>query len=191
MKYYNMIYAGNEAWDEKHIGSEKTINDDCLEDHTVCCGKYIDNWNIDITLVCDNKKEHIVPDWMSNDNGWLVVSQRFVDVVKNFENGAIQYLPIKIDAVQPQMKEEKYFVANVIKVIDAIDYENSDCFNMPRYRAVVRYALKKEQIKGNHIFIAKEDILSDSIFVSEELKKAIQKAKLLGFHFTPVKKIVE
>lgn len=191
MKYYNMIYAGNEAWDEKHIGSEKTLNDNYLKSHTVCCGKYIDNWSLDITLVCDNKKEYIVPDWMSNDNGWLVVSQRFIDAVNHLENGAIQYLPIKVNAIQPQMEDEKFFVANVIKVIDAIDYENSDCFYMPDYRAVARYALKKEQINGNHIFIAKEDIISESIFVSEEFKKAIQKANLLGFDFTPVKKIVE
>lgn len=89
------------------------------------------------------------------------------------------------------MKDERYFVANVIKVIDAIDYENSDYFKMPRYRAVARYALKKSRIGNNHIFIAKEDIISDSIFVSEEFKKAVQKSNLLGFHFTPVKKMVE
>lgn len=36
---------------------------------------------------------------------------------------------------------------------------------MPDYRAVARYALKKEQINGNHIFIAKEDIISESICI--------------------------
>lgn len=190
MKYYNMIYAGNEAWDEKHIGSEKTLNNN-LEDYSVCCGKYVDNWNPDITLVCDNKRECVVPDWVSNVDGWKVVSQRFVDAVSHLENGNIQYLPIKIDAIQPQMNGKKYYVANVIKVIDAIDYENSDWFNMTAYRAVVRPALKKDKIGNNHIFIVKEDILSDRIFVSEEFKKAIQNANLLGFHFTPVKKLVE
>lgn len=129
----------------------------------------------------------ILTDWICEVHGWLVVSQRFVDAVKNLKNGNIQYLPVKIDAVQSQMQGEKYYVANVIKVIDAVDYENSDYFETPLFRQVARYSLREESIMKNHIFIAKEDIVSRRVFVSEKLKKAIEDAKLLGFHFTPVK----
>ncbi len=118
-----------------------------------------------------------------------MVSQRFVDTVKNFENGAIQYLPIKVNAVQPQMKDEKYYVANVIRVLDVYDYEKSDWFYMgpnDEYRSPINYVLKKDGIKGNNIFIVKNDILSSMIVVSEDLKNAIVKAKLLGFIFFEV-----
>lgn len=181
-----MIYAGNEAGDEGHIGSTVTLNN-TQKDYTVCCGKYVMDWNQNTTLVCNDESENVVPDWLCEIHGWLVVSQRFLNEVKDLENGNIQYLPVKIDAVQAQMQDEKYYVANVIKVIDVIDYDNSDYFQMPDYRAVAKYALKRNAIGDNHIFIAKEDIISNSVFVSEKVKKAIENANLLGFCLTPVK----
>ena len=51
MKYYSMIYAGNEASDEKHIGSDRFFNQ-TIADSDVCCGKYVENWDPEITLVC-------------------------------------------------------------------------------------------------------------------------------------------
>ena len=185
MKYYLMRYNYEQGDKKNHISGLKKINN-TMEDYSVCCGKYVENWNDDITLVCDNENEDMVPDWLCEIDSWLVVSQRFVDVVEPFENGAIQYLPIKIDACQPQMQGEKYYVANVIKVLDAYDYEKSDWFYMGpnnEYRSSINYVLKKDIIKDNHIFIVKEDILSSMVVVSEELKNAIIKAKLLGFVF--------
>ena len=82
---------------------------------------------------------------------------------------------------------EEYFVANVITVLDAIDYTNSLCFELMKNRSVIKYALKNDIISGNHIFKVKEDIMSKSTFVSADFKKAIQKAGLLGFSFTEVK----
>ena len=185
MKYYLMMYNYEQGDRQKHIGSLKTLNY-TMPDYSVCCGKYVENWNPDITLVCDDEKEKVVPDWMCEIKGWLVVSQRFVDTVKPFEDGGIQYLPIKIDAVQPQMQGKKYYVANVTRVLDVYDYENGDWDYMgpnKEYRDPITYVLKKDEIKNNHIFIIKDDLLSQLIVVSEEVKNAIIKAKLLGFGF--------
>ena len=188
MKYYLMIYNFEQGDRQKHIGSIKTLNN-TMADYSVCSGEYVENWNPDITLVCDNEKEKVVPDWLSEVEGWLVVSQRFVDTVKPFENGAIQYLPIKVDAVQPQMQGEKYYVANVIRVLDVVDYEKSDWHYMGpnnEYRCPINYTLKKDVIKDNHIFIIKDDVLSELVVVSEDVKNAMIKAKLLGFIFVEV-----
>ena len=179
-------YAQGER--QKHIGSLKTLNN-TLPDYSVCSGKYVENWNSDITLVCDDEKENVVPDWMSEIDGWLVVSQRFVETVKLFENGAIQYLPINIDAVQPQIQGKRYYVANVTRVLDVYDYDKGDWDYIgpnKEYRDPITYVLKKDAIKNNHIFIIKDDLLSQLIVVSEELKNAIVKAKLLGFGFIEV-----
>ena len=188
MKYYLMRYNYAQGDRQNHISGLKKLND-TMPDYSVCSGKYVENWNPDITLVCDNKKENIVPDWLCDIDGWLVVSQRFVDTVKPFENGAIQYLPIKVDAIQPQMQGEKYYVANVITVLDVVDYEKSDWFPMgpnDEYRGLINYTLKKDEIKENHLFIIKDDVLSELVVVSEELKNAMVKAKLLGFGFIEV-----
>lgn len=188
MKYYLMMYNYEQGDKQKHIGSQKVLNCD-MPDYSVCCGNYVDNWNPDITLVCNDETESVVPDWISCEDGWLVVSQRFVDTVKPFENGGIQYLPIKVDAVQPQMQCQEYYVANVINVLDVYDYEKSIWHYMGpnnEYRSPMNYILKKDEIKDNHIFIIKDDLLSDTIVVSNEVRKSIIRSKLLGFNFYEV-----
>ena len=188
MKYYFMMYNFAQADRQKHIGSLKTINN-TMPRYSVCSGKYVDNWNPNITLICDDEEEKIVPDRLCEINGWVVVSQRFVDTVEPFINGGIQYLPVKIDAIQPQIQGKRYYVANVTRVLDVYDYEKGDWDYMgpnKEYRDPITYVLKKEEIKNNHIFIIKDDLLSQLIVVSEELKNAIVKAKLLGFEFLEV-----
>ena len=186
MKYYKMIYNGNDAQDKRHIGCQEIFNNS-MPDYTVCTGEYVAQWDSNITFVCNDTNENMVADWLSNPLGWCVVSKRFVNTVADLENGAIQYLPIKIKTVHKQMCAEEYFVANVITVLDAIDYTNSLCFELMKNRSVIKYALKNDIISGNHIFKVKEDIMSKSTFVSADFKKAIQKAGLFGFSFTEVK----
>lgn len=185
MRYYWMMYNYEQGDRQNHISSLKTLNY-TLPDYSVCCGKYVENWNLDITLVCDDEKEKVVPDWLFEVKDWVVVSQRFIDTVKPFEDGGIQYLPIKVDAVQPQMQGKKYYVANVTRVLDVYDYENGDWdYSGPsnEYREPNTYVLKRNAIGDHHIFIIKDDVLSALIVVSEEVKNAIVKAKLLGFGF--------
>ena len=187
MRYFKMIYNGNDAVDKNHIVCQEILNDD-NPDYTVCTGKKVDNWNSNITLVCNDPSETVVPDWLSQPNGWFVVSKRFVDTVSQLENGAIQYLPVKLDACQPQMQSEEYYVANVIEILDAVDFDNSVYFMLFQNEpSIIKYALKGGIIKNHHIFMVKEAILSLSIFVSEDFKKAVRKAKLSGFSFTEVK----
>ena len=188
MRYYLMMYNFEQGEKQNHITGLKKLNN-TMDKYSVCSGKYIENWNPDITLICDDEKEKVVPDWLADIDGWVVVSQRFIDTVDPFEKGAIQYLPIKIDAVQPQMQDEKYYVANVTRVLDVYDYEKAAWGYMGpnnEYRDPITYILKRDEIKDNHIFIIKDDILSELIVVSEELKNAMVKAKLLGFIFVEV-----
>ena len=186
MKYYSLIYNGNDAVDKNHIVCQEILNDD-NPDYTVCTGKKVDNWNSNITLVCNDPSETVVPDWLSQPNGWFVVSKRFVDTVSQLENGAIQYLPVKLDACQPQMQSEEYYVANVIEILDAVDFNNSVCFNICNKTGIIKYALKDGIIKNHHIFKVKTETISFPTFVSEDFKKAVRKAKLSGFSFTEVK----
>ena len=44
MKYYSLIYNGNDAVDKNHIVCQEILNDD-NPDYTVCTGKKVDNWN--------------------------------------------------------------------------------------------------------------------------------------------------
>lgn len=186
MKYFKMIYNGNEASDKKHIACQEILNNN-IPEYSVCVGKPVNCWNSDITFVCENNEETTVPDWLSNPLGWFAVSSRFVTEIRHLENDSIQYLPIKVKACQPQMIAEEYSVANIITVLDAVDIENSKHMLLFGKPNIIKYALKGEIINSHHIFKVKESILSLSTFVSEDFKEAIQKADLRGFSFTEIK----
>lgn len=186
MKYFKMIYNGNEASDKKYIACQEILNNN-IPDYSVCVGKTVNYWNSDITFVCEDNEEKIVPDWLSNPLGWCAVSKRFVTAIRHLENDSIQYLPIKVKACQPQMIAEEYSIANVITVLDAVDIENSEYMSLFGKPSIIKYALKGEIIKNHHIFKVKESLISLSTFVSADFKKAIQTANLTGFSFTEVK----
>lgn len=186
MKYFKMIYNGNEVSDKKHIACQEILNNK-TPDYSVCVGKTVNYWNSDITFVCDDNEEIIVPDWLSNPLGWCAVSKRFATAISHLENNSIQYLPIKVKACQPQMIAEEYSIANVITVLDAVDIKNSEYMSLFGKPNIIKYALKGEIINSHHIFKVKESILSLSTFVSEDFKEAIRKADLRGFSFTEVK----
>ena len=82
-----------------------------------------------------------------------------------------------------------YHVANVCKVIDALDLGNSkyDLFELDdeKILSVEKYALKKEVIKDYNIFKLENDTIPT--FVSEEFKNKIEEDNLTGFQFLEVK----
>ena len=129
MKYFKMIYNGNEASDKKYMACQEILNNN-IPDYSVCVGKTVNYRNSDITFSSEDKDEKIVPDWLSNPLGLCAVSKRFVTAIRHLENDSIQYLPIKVKACQPQMIAEEYSIANVIVVLDAFDTENSEYMSL-------------------------------------------------------------
>lgn len=107
MKYFKMIYNGNEASDKKYIACQEILNNN-IPDYSVCVGKTVNYWNSNITFLCKDNEEKIVSDWLSNLLGWCAVSKRFVTAIRHLKNDSIQYLPMKVKACQPQMVAEEY-----------------------------------------------------------------------------------
>ncbi|MFC7443159.1 imm11 family protein [Laceyella putida] len=85
--------------------------------------------------------------------------------------------------------EKKYFAIHVINAIDAVDYDRAVVKELPSgFRLEFeKYAFINEKIEGKHIFrIYLDESLMWMVFISDELKKAVESNGLVGFKFTEV-----
>ena len=161
--------------------------------------KFITNWDINNEFGYDPKDGYMYSDCLANVYSWKIVSEKSKNILdKYIHSNNLQLLPIKIKNIVNEQKTN-YFVLHVMDVIDALDLEHSDYFEIQldeygyeyeeedeeKIRLIVaKYALKKDIIKGHHIFKVKKDNIR--IFVSEEIKNEIEKNNLVGFCFWEV-----
>ena len=186
MRYYKLIYDFEN--DDDYIGctASDTVN---LNQYIVCEGNKIEIWNDEITFDFNPDEGKVATDYLGNSYGWLIFSGNFINETNNLINESIQYLPITIRDKKNNTKLLGYHVANVYKVIDALDLENSkyDLFELDdeKILSVEKYALKKEVIEGYNIFKLENDTIPT--FISEDLKNKIEENNLTGFQFLEVK----
>ena len=151
-------------------------------------GNQISNWNKEITFYYNPVDGDQVPDYIHNNLSWFIVSPLFETILKEINSEGVQFLPIKIKNLEDESSIPGYSVANVVNVLDAIDYENStySVFELDNEKIydITKYALKKEEIKGKDIFKLKGDEIP--IFVSGTVKELIEKNNITGFDFLEV-----
>lgn len=186
MKYYKLIYDFEN--DDDYIGCTASgmVN---LDQYIVCEGNKIETWNTEITFDFNPDEGKVETDYLGNSYGWLIFSENFINRTNHLVNNSIQYLPITIENKKNNTILVGYQVANVYKVINALDLENSkyDLFDLDdeKILSVEKYALKKEVIRGHNIFKLENDTIPT--FVSGELKNKIEENNLTGFQFLEVK----
>ena len=120
MKYYKLLY------DYEHDNNtillkinEKTLMFDRYEAEK---GIEFNEWKVDIKVDYDNDKE--ITDYVSNDLGWFIVTDKLKSIIENMENDKIQYLPIR--AISNNGKEVlDVYLVNICNIVDALDLENS------------------------------------------------------------------
>ena len=117
------------------------------------------------------------PDLMT---GVMVFNQKAVDVLKYMMGESVEILPVNVEDA-----DDKYYAINVIDVGDYLDYEKCE-FRYYKDGTIMRiekFAFKTELIKNKHIF--KISLYPGIyIFISDEFRNAIRKARLKGFEFT-------
>ena len=128
-------------------------------------------------------------DYMANIYRWLIVSEKFCSLIKEVVSStSIQYLSVDIKEVNKKIENASYSILNILDVVDAFDMEHSqyDIFEVREKKVICveKYTLKKEKVEGHDIFRLKDNTIP--VFVSEKIKKVIEKNKLLGFDFLEV-----
>ena len=202
MKYYELVYD-HDGDDKKNniyiMALFPNIQEDIDRYDIDIKNKFITNWDINNEFGYDPKDGYMYSDCLANVYSWMIVSEKSKNIFdKYIHSNNLQLLPIKIKNIVNEQKTN-YFVLHVMDVIDALDLEHSDYFEIQldeygyeyeeedeeKIRLIdAKYALKKDIIKGHHKFKVKKDNIR--IFVSEEIKNEIEKNNLVGFCFWEV-----
>lgn len=143
MRYFKLVYDFENDDDYVIV---KSSNKAEHYDSEIVKGELIENWDKDIKFEYNVEDGKILSDYLASDNGWVIVSKKFRDVVKEIVGENIQYLDINIINSKTKEEDNTYKVANVTKHLEALDLENSvyDFFECIRTRAIVG--------KKNHLY---------------------------------------
>ncbi|WP_238885062.1 imm11 family protein [Clostridium sp. YIM B02551] len=183
MKYYSMNYDmdryernGVMAYHGELYG---------VGQYDVGMGKSITNWDERITFELKDGNE--MADYIWNNLGWLIVSNKFKEAIAGAKMAGIQFLPVVINDINGESLKD-YYVVNITNLVDAIDMDRSECFKiMDDLYSFISVVLKKNEIEGFDIFRVMGNEISE--FVSENFVKIIKENKLAGFAFREIKVI--
>lgn len=111
-----------------------------------------------------------------------VFSKKSKELLFEDNSDEVQFLPIQcID------NKQKYYIANVINIVDCVDYERSEIklYSTGRIMRFKKYVFFSEKLNKVNIFKI-PDKPKSAPFVTEEFKKKIEKNKLTGFRLVLV-----
>ena len=106
-----------------------------------------------------------------------------------FDRSALDVLlPLIKDSVEVLpliFSEKELFAINIVRILDCIDREKSDCVMFPDMKRIARfkkYSFYEEKVGGENLFKIKEEPLGWS-FVSDTFRNCVQSHNLTGFKF--------
>lgn len=136
----------------------------------------------------DKQEGKILTDYLANDRGWFIVSEKLKNILETI-NTKIQYIPVFIEEKEDGEIQEKYYIANIIRVVNALCLEKSDYFatEIPGkgvIYTVSKYGIYADKVEESDVFKLAEQIIP--IFVSEKFKKTIENNKITGIYLREI-----
>jgi len=187
MKYYKLLMD----LDRPNDIVAHCINDFGIEDEELTIGKEFQGWDDRFKFFYDKTEGTIATDYLANDMCWFVVSDK-LKIIMETMNSNIQFLPIEVLEKESE-KKLIYYVANILKLVDALCLEKSDYFetdipNIGIIYTISNYAIYEKKVQNIDIFklSGNQEI---PIFISEDFKEAILKNDITGIDFLEVKTI--
>lgn len=138
----------------------------------------------------DNLKVHIIDGRTKGDfpilwngSGILVFSENVKKSISSLISNEVEFIPLIHN-------KRKIYLVNVLNIIDAIDYGNSE-FKILRSGkpvSIKKYAFSLDKIRGENIFrvLLADKIYSTETYVTSEFKNIIESNNLKGFRFIEV-----
>lgn len=152
-------------------------------------GKYYEGWNGKFEFYYDKTEGYVLSDYMANDKGWFVVSHRLKKLLETM-NTEIQFLPVRIVERNGNESIEGYYIANVVRVVDALCLEKSDYFEteipgIGLIYTVSKYGVYYEKTRDSDVFKLsnRQEI---PIFVSDRFKKKMETENITGIYLREI-----
>lgn len=186
MKYYKLLYDYEN--DDFYINCDEPCIGD-LDEYCVKKGIPLEKWQ-NVSFKYDSREGNVLSDYAANSLTWLVISKKcYQSIQKIIADNGVQFLPVQLIDRSEIQRPINYYVSNVVDMVeDAIDMEKSKytMFGSGDNKVVsfLKYVLRKEVIKGHHIFKLKEAPFS--VFVSEQIRASIIQNGMTGFDFLEI-----
>ena len=158
-------------------------NDVGIQQNVFNVGKFYQGWDNKFEFYYDKREGELPTDYLANDKGWFVVSDKLREILKSL-NTEIQFLPVRIVEYTNKEELEGYYIANIIRVVDALCLDKSEYFeteipSIGTIYTVSKYGIIAEKTEGSDIFKLsnRQEI---PIFVSEKFMKLIEQENITG-----------
>lgn len=179
MKYYKLS-MDMERKNDIICHYEKIHN---IPQNTFQVGRMYYGWDNKFNFYYDKQEGSIPTDYLANDKGWFVVSNKLKNLLENM-NTEIQYLPIRITEKSSDEELIGYYIANIVRVVDALCLEKSKYFtteiaDIGTIYTVSKFGIYADKTEDSDIFkLANRQEIP--IFVSENFMKAINSNSITG-----------
>ena len=178
MKYYELLVDMER---EKDIACYSKTEG--IEPQIFMLGKKYNGWDNSFYFYFDENEGNIATDYLVNDKHWFVVSAKLRKILETM-NTEIQFLPVRIIEKRSERELADYYIANILRVVDALCLEKSEYFetNIPKMGkiySVLKYGIFSEKTEKSDVFkLANRQEIP--IFVSENFKNRIIEEGITG-----------
>lgn len=189
MKYYRLLPDGERIGDvvcrsiesyqsEFHVDNEYVLNE----------GRYISTWDENFVFEYDPNEGTVFSDYITNDLGWILISEKMKRVMQDAGEVSIQFLPVVIKNKETNETHHQYSVLNVTQLTDALDLNNSEYkeFKTTDHTMLLvkKFAILKAKVAGKHVLrLLNQD---GPLFCSEAVVSSLTHAGVTGCDFLEV-----
>ena len=154
-----------------------------IQQNALNIGEKFDKWDDRFAFFYTKEEGDVWTDYLANDKGWFLISSKLKELLELI-NTDIQFFATKIKEKNSGDVVTGYYVANVIKVVDALCLDKSQYFEteiegLGILYTVSKYGIYAEKTEGADVFkLANRQQIP--IFVSERFKSLIEEENITG-----------
>lgn len=164
-------------------------NDYGIQQNALNVGKFFEGWDDKFEFYYTKDEGDVWTDYLANDKGWFLVSNRLKKILESV-NTNIQFMKVKIKERNNEEVFDEYYIANIIKVVDALCLEKSQYFEteiegIGTIYTVSKYCIYTDKTDGADVFKL-SNRQQIPIFVSETFKDLIERENVTGISLSEI-----
>ncbi len=150
-------------------------------------GKYVNYSLINTYLnLGDTPYERIIDVLESGGANGIALNKKTKGIFEKLELNNIQYFDTKVIDKKKEISLDEWYLANIIGLVDCIDYENSELVlsdDKSRIEFIDSLSFHNQKIIDSKLEIFRLDNFSPIIITSDRVRKEIISNNIIGFEF--------
>lgn len=164
-------------------------NDYGIQQNALNIGKIFEGWDERFEFFYTKEEGDVWTDYLANDKGWFLISNKLKKLLE-LVNTDIQFFATKVKERNNEDDINEYYVANIVKVVDALCLDKSQYFEteiegIGIIYTVSKYGVYAKKTEGADVFkLANRQQIP--IFVSERFKDLIESEDITGISLVEI-----